>query len=127
MSEEKLPKWDLESIYSSVESKEFTADIARVYKLSDELKEKSNDKSIPLIELIRLRDELKALTGELSAYAYTSFSVNTTNPDILAAYSKVENASVAANDADTVFAYYIAERESEFNDPALKDYALFLE
>ncbi len=127
MSEEKLPKWDLESIYSSVESKEFTADIARVYKLSDELKEKSKDKSIPLIELIRLRDELKALTGELSAYAYTSFSVNTTNPDILAAYSKVENASVAANDADTVFAYYIAERESEFNDPALKDYALFLE
>ncbi len=126
MSEEKLPKWDLESIYSGVGSKEFIDDIARVYKLAELLKEKSKDKTVPLVDLIKLRDELMSLAGELSAYTYTSFSVNTTDPDILAAYSKVENAVVAANDADTVFEYYVAERESEFDNPELEDYSLFL-
>ena len=126
MSEEKLPKWDLESIYPGVESKEFNSDIERVYKLSGELKEKSKDKSIPLSELIKLRDELMALTTEIGAYAYTSFSVNTTDPVVLAAYSKVEKAEVAARDADTFFEYYSAGRESEFSNPELKDYSLFL-
>ncbi len=126
MSEEKLPKWDLESIYESVESREFLSDIGRVYELSGELKEKSKDKTIPLIELIKLRDELMALTGELNAYAYTSFSVDTTDPRVTAAYSKVEKAAVAALEADTVFEYYTAERESEFDSPSLRDYALFL-
>ncbi len=127
MCEEKLPKWDLESIYPGVESKEFDSDITRVYKLSDELKEKSRDKSIPLIDLIKLRDDLMALTTELGAYTYASFSVDTTSPFIIAAYSKAEKASIAANEADTVFQYYIAERSDEFSRPELKPYALFLE
>ncbi len=126
MCEEKLPVWDLESIYPGVESKEFNCDIERVYELSDALKKKSRDKSIPIIELLKERDELMALMTELGSYAYTSFSVNTTDPVISAAYSKVEKASVAANEADTVFAYYIAERDGEFNAPQLKDYSLFL-
>ncbi len=126
MCKEKLPKWDLESIYSSVESKEFKDDIERLYKLSSLLKERCLDKSIPLIKLIKLRDEMSALKTELSAYAYASFSVDTTNPLVIAAYSKVESACVVAEEADTVFEYYTRERESEFDSPLLLDYALFL-
>ncbi len=126
MSEEKLPKWDLESIYPGVESKEFNSDIDSVYKLSAELKQKSKDKSIPIIELIKLHDSLMALSAEIGTYSYASFSVDTTNPAVLAAYSKVENAEVATRDASTVFEYYLSERESEFDAPELKDYSLFL-
>lgn len=127
MIKEKLPNWDLESIYKSVDSKEFNDDLNLVYALSKELKEKSSDKSISLIELIRLRNRLKALATNIGAYSYASFSVNTTDPSILNAYSKCEKAESEASDADTVFLYNIAEREGEFNSPELKDYALFLE
>lgn len=127
MNKDKLPKWDLESIYSSVDSKEFNSDIKKVYALSKELKEKSKDKTIPLIDLIKLRDELRAVLVNVSSYSYTSFSVDTTNPSILSAYSKCEKMESEAQDADSVFLYNIAEREDEFSSPELKDYALFLE
>ncbi len=126
MSESKLPKWDLASIYPSVESTEFNDDIERVYALSKELKEKSRDKSIPLIELLKLRDTLMTVNMNVGTYCYASFSVATDDPKVLAAYAKAENAGTAAEEADTVFAYYAAGRKDEFSRPELKDYALFL-
>ena len=126
MKETKLPKWDLESIYPGVDSREFLDDIQRVYTLSDELKKMSADRSIPLIDLIKKRDELMAVVGNTGSYSYTAFSVATDDPKVLAAYSKADEATTAANAADTVFMYHIAERRDEFDRPELRDYALFL-
>ena len=126
MKETKLPSWDLASIYPSVDSKEFNDDVERIYALSKELKEKSRDKSVPLIDLLKKRDSLMAITVNVGAYSYTSFSVATDEAKVLAAYSKADEATTAANDADTVLMYYIAERKDEFDSPELRDYALFL-
>ncbi len=126
MTESKLPSWDLASIYPSVDSPEFNDDIERIYALSKELKEKSSDKSVPLIDLLSLRDTLMAVKVNVGAYCYASFSVRTDDAKVLAAFSKAENAETAADDADTVFQYYAAERKDEFSKPELRDYALFL-
>lgn len=126
MNKEKLPKWNLESIYKSVECEEFNHDIDTIYTLSEELKEKSAQ-SLPLLELIELYDRLTSIVMNVSSFSYTSFSVNTSSPAVLAAYSKTEKAIVAYSDAVTVFKHYCSKRKNEFNNSSLKDYALFLE
>ncbi len=126
MSKEKLPKWDLESIYPSVTSPEFQADIDSIYKKAEELKEKSADKNQSILSILSLYDELSDIVDNVGSYVYTSFSVNTTDSDILSAMGKAEKAGTAASDASTVMVHYLSKRTDEFSDPSLEPYALFL-
>ncbi|MCI7606933.1 MAG: M3 family oligoendopeptidase [Spirochaetales bacterium] len=126
MSKEKLPKWDLESIYPSVTSPEFQADIDSIYKKAEELKEKSADKNQSILSILSLYDELSDIVENVGSYVYTSFSVNTTDSDILSAMGKAEKAGTAASDASTVMVHYLSKRTDEFSDPSLEPYALFL-
>lgn len=56
MSKEKLPKWDLESIYPSVISPEFEGDIKKIHELSESLKTLSSDKSASILSILNLYD-----------------------------------------------------------------------
>ncbi len=126
MTDEKLPSWNISSIYPSVLSREFEDDIARIFTLSDTLKKKCRDKDVPLKQLLELRDGLVALSVNVSAYSYVSFSVKTDDPAVAQAVSRADSAVSAAEDADNVFSYYVSERKDEFDDPSLEDYSLFL-
>ena len=126
MNKEKLPKWDLESIYPSVTSQEFEDDINSIYKMADELKNESADKNSSILSILSLYDELADIVENVGSYVYTSFSVNTTDRDVLAAMGKAEKAQTAASDASTVMIHYLSKRTDEFSNPDLEPYALFL-
>ena len=54
MTNEKLPKWDLESIYPSVTSPLFEDDINAIYQKAEELKSKSADKNSSILSILSL-------------------------------------------------------------------------
>ena len=56
MNNEKLPKWDLESIYPSVTSPSFEDDINSIYKKAEELKSMSADKNSSILSILSLYD-----------------------------------------------------------------------
>lgn len=126
MTNEKLPKWDLESIYPSVTSPLFEDDINAIYKKAEELKSKSADKNSSILSILSLYDEMADIVENVGSYVYTSFSVNTTDRDVLAAMGKAEKAQTAASDASTVMVHYLSQRTDEFSSPELEPYALFL-
>ena len=126
MTKEKLPKWDLESIYPSVLSSEFLDDIDCIYKKAEELKTKSADENQSILSILSLYDEMSDVVESIGSFVYTSFSVNTTDRDITLAMGKAEKAQTAASDAVTVMIYNLSKRRDEFSDPSLEPYALFL-
>ena len=126
MTNEKLPKWDLESIYPSVTSPLFEDDINSIYQKAEELKSKSADKNSSILSILSLYDEMADIVENVGSYVYTSFSVNTTDRDVLAAMGKAEKAQTVASDASTVMVHYLSQRTDEFSSPELEPYALFL-
>ena len=126
MNNEKLPKWDLESIYPSVTSPLFEDDINAIYQKAEELKSKSADKNSSILSILSLYDEMADIVENVGSYVYTSFSVNTTDRDVLAAMGKAEKAQTVASDASTVMVHYLSQRTDEFSSPELEPYALFL-
>ena len=126
MTNEKLPKWDLESIYPSVTSPIFEDDINAIYQKAEELKSKSADKNSSILSILSLYDEMADIVENVGSYVYTSFSVNTTDRDVLAAMGKAEKAQTVASDASTVMVHYLSQRTDEFSSPELEPYALFL-
>lgn len=126
MTNEKLPKWDLESIYPSVTSPLFVDDINAIYQKAEELKSKSADKNSSILSILSLYDEMADIVENVGSYVYTSFSVNTTDRDVLAAMGKAEKAQTVASDASTVMVHYLSQRTDEFSSPELEPYALFL-
>ena len=126
MTNEKLPKWDLESIYPSVTSPLFEDDINAIYQKAEELKSKSADKNSSILSILSLYDEMADIVENVGSYVYTSFSVNTTDRDVLAAMGKAEKAQTVASDASTVMVHYLSQRTDEFSSPELEPYALFL-
>lgn len=126
MTKEKLPNWDLQSIYPGVASPEFEADIARVYELSEELKKISADAQSSVCDIIRKYDEAASVVANVSSFAYTSFSVNTSDPLVLSAMGKSEKAQTAFSDACTVMTFHLSKRTDEFDRPENEPYRLFL-
>ena len=126
MTNEKLPKCDLESIYPSVTSPLFEDDINAIYQKAEELKSKSADKNSSILSILSLYDEMADIVENVGSYVYTSFSVNTTDRDVLAAMGKAEKAQTVASDASTVMVHYLSQRTDEFSSPELEPYALFL-
>ena len=126
MTNEKLPKWDLESIYPSVTSPLFEDDINAIYQKAEELKSKSADKNSSILSILSLYDEMADIVENVGSYVYTSFSVNTTDRDVLGAMGKAEKAQTVASDASTVMVHYLSQRTDEFSSPELEPYALFL-
>ena len=126
MSTEKLPKCDLESIYPGVSSSLFQEDLKKIYELSDALKEKSADKGASVLSILKAYDQLADVLETVGSYVYTSFSTDTTNPEVLSAMGKAEKAETYARDAVTIMNHHLSSRTSEFDEPELKDYSLFL-
>lgn len=126
MKENKLPKWNLESIYPSVESEEFNSDLAFAYKEAEKLVELSKNSSTPIIDILHTYDTLLSYAINLSAYAQAAFTVDTTNPVLIGAIGRVEKLETTATNAVSAMTFALKDREDEFSSPELKDYELFL-
>lgn len=122
---EKLPKWNLSSIYKEPLSEEFLSDTEKSKVLAKELVEAAKRKD-SILSLIERADYLKALVTTYSAYASALLSTDTSNPMYIKSVSLAEEGSVSASDALSKLCYYLKDRKSEFSSPELEPYKLFL-
>ena len=68
MTNEKLPKWDLESIYPSVTSPLFEDDINAIYQKAEELKSKSADKNSSILSILSLYESQPTLNTAVPSF-----------------------------------------------------------
>ncbi len=123
---EKLPKWNLDSIYPGVRSPEFLNDIKRSKELASELTALASSGKASVLELIEKSDYLTALVTTYYAYASCLLSTDTSSPDYIAAVSMAEDGVIAANEAENNMVYFLRNRRSEFSSPELEKYHLRL-
>ena len=123
---EKLPSWNLDSIYPGVKSPEFLNDIKRSKALASELTALSASGKASVLDLIEKSDYLTALVTTYYAYASCLLSTDTSSPDYIAAVSMAEDGVIAANEAENNMVYSLRNRRSEFSSPELAKYHLRL-
>ncbi len=120
-----LPRWDLSSIYPSVMSKEFRADLSRIHALKDEVL--STMESLSVREILDIFNEAEALISNTSAYATALLSTDTGNPEYMKAVSASEDAYLAMDEAWKAFVRSARLRKDEFSSPDLACYKVILD
>ena len=123
---DKLPKWNLNTIYPGARSQEFIDDVEKSRRLASELTELAESGSTPVVELIERSDYLSALVTTYYAYASALLSTDTSSSDYIAAMSMAEDGAVAANEAESKLIHSLKDRIAEFDAPELKKYRLRL-
>lgn len=106
-------RWDLTTIYPSVDSKEFNDDLAKLKNLLASFKAEIEDNKATLADLVDKTNEMDDLSTTLSSYAYCQVSTNTTDKVAVNALNKVEELSMDLAVCDTLFTSYIAEHQQE--------------
>ena len=106
-------RWDLTTIYPSVDSKEFNEDLAKLKRLLASFKAEIENNKATLADLVDKTNEMWDLSTTLSSYAYCQVSTNTTNKDAVNALNKVEELSMDLAVCDTLFTSYVAEHSQE--------------
>ena len=105
-----LPRWSLDTIYPSIDSREFSDDIAKVRKLAAAIEKD------PCIESY---DELTAVMVNLDAYVSALLSTDSENESYLKALSAVEDAAVIYKKAEDSFTRFVGQAEAADDDPLL--------
>ncbi len=122
-----LPRWNMETIYPSADSEEFSSDIERVKETASLLQKKAEDPSVSIKELIDIRDRGASLLINVSAYAEALLSTDSDNSVFLRAVSRAEDAAVIFRMAEDSFTRASASRAEEFSHPELRMYGKYLE
>ncbi len=122
---ERLPKWNMDSIYKGPDSKEFLDDIEKSKKLSEELIECAKRRE-SIASLIERADYLKALAATYYSYASALLTTDTQSPQFIRAVSLAEAGELAVDDALSKLVYYLKDRRNEFDAPELEPYKLYL-
>ena len=102
-----LPHWSLDNIYPSVDSSEFSDDIARISELADLLERECS---------LAVYDELSAIVINLDAYVNALLSTDSSNEKYLKALSRVEDALVVFKKAEDCFIRNIGKTEERKDD-----------
>ncbi len=106
-------RWDLTTIYPSVDSKEFDEDLAKLKRLLAGFKAEIEQNKATLADLIDKYNEMGDLSTTLSSYAYCQVSVNTTDKAAVGALNRVEELSMDLAVCNTLFTSYVAEHPQE--------------
>ena len=106
-------RWDLTTIYPSVDSKEFNDDLAKLKSLLVEFKAEIDESKATLADLVDKFNEMGDLSTTLSSYAYCQVSVNTTDKAAVNALNKVEALSMDVAVCNTSFTMYVANHPQE--------------
>ncbi|WP_191017099.1 M3 family oligoendopeptidase [Treponema zioleckii] len=145
MSNNKIPRWNLDSIFSSINSPEYKKaidDYTNGMQTLEELlqsaktfiKTHSENFDFPawLSGYLKADDKVQTLAGTLNAYAYIIYSVDTTNTDFLNNISKIEEIGLRYNQIDIEFSQVLLMNSKYLDDfykrfPEFAEYKYLLE
>ena len=112
----KIPRWNLDSIFSSIESDEYkqalsdyTASMDTLESLLDTAKDFTRNHNehfdFPawLATYLTADNKVNELAGTLNAYAYVIYSVDTTNTAFLNNITSIEEMGLRVNQLDLAF------------------------
>lgn len=122
---EKLPNWNLKTIYPDFDSEEFEKDYRHVFELSASMMEKME--SAPLFDLIADLNELKAVFNNIESYSHVLIATNSTDEKNLLLQAKVQKAELRFDEVEKRFYLSLKNRKDELKDPTLSLYSYVLE
>ncbi len=133
-----IPRWDLSAIYPALDSPEFTRDLSR---LSHEIESartaigdtslRATDPAAWLVRAITMINTADDLFETLESYAYSAYSVDTTNETAIAALNRVAEVGVPMASEAVEFRNALSDLEPDLDaliadNPKLQDYASVL-
>jgi oligoendopeptidase F len=112
---EHLPHWDLNSIYPSLQSAEFSADLLTLSSLVAKGKEllQAPEEASWLTEVLRIYQQALDTSETLYAYARALLSVNTADKEAMRAVNRVEEALMELRSFDVQLLNRLAQRKEE--------------
>ena len=123
-------KWDIEKIYTSVDSEEFRADVESYKALLNELnkwaeenlKEYSTEK---LEKYIELKNRLMAY-DKIELYLNLAISTDTENEELAKALDVIENIKAEKSLHEALFSQFIRNADKSENTPVIKEHNYFI-
>jgi len=140
----KIPRWNLDSIFSSIKSPEYKKaisdfasgmeNLASLLESAQNLiKNASENFDFPtwLKGFLEADEKVSALCGTLNAYAYIIYSVDTTNTDYLNNITKIDNLTLRYRQLDLSFKSVLLANSGRLEDfykkfPEFKEYRYIL-
>ncbi|MBQ0051114.1 MAG: M3 family oligoendopeptidase [Treponema sp.] len=130
------PRWNLDSIYTSIDSAEYKQALSDFSELSKKIESHLNnsfkDFSLWLKIYIELSEKHSALAKTLNAYAYLIYSVDTTNTKFLNNISTVEELLINAEQLDLQFIQILNQHKDRLPEffvafPQFEEYKYLLQ
>lgn len=133
-----IPRWDLSTIYSSVNSRDYKKALGNLEKNFENLQKQLNlsqkevDFSLWLEETLPIANNCDALFYSLFSYVTANYTTDTTNPVFLNAVSTLETAGLRVSELSQRFNTILAENNQYLKDfytsfPQRKNYQYILE
>ncbi len=130
-----IPRWNLDSIFSSIGSKEYENAIASYKSGMEELEQllKNVGADFPawLSDYLEAHDKVLSISSTLGAYAYAIYSTDTTNTDYLNNISKIDEIALRFEQIELSFRKVLLENAKSLDDfyarfPKFSDYRYLL-
>jgi len=134
MSENKTPRWNLDSLYKNLECDEYKRDLKKLESLNvqiGELLKSDLDFDALLLKYLELDNEYHVLLKTLNAYAYIIYSTDTTNQAYMNNLNLMEDYSAKALDLYILFSTILSENKDKVdgflkNHPEKEEYRFLL-
>lgn len=136
MSNNNIPRWNLDSLYPSLDSKEYKNDLSELentFSLLQDMLNKADKNSFPewLNSYIDLLNKESSLLKTLQAFAYIIYSTDTTNPLFMNNLNKMDDYDAQSTQLYIKFSEILAENKDKLEDfykeyPEKKEYSYLL-
>ena len=123
---DRLPRWNMTSIYPSPDSGEFISESARLKEAGEAIIAAASDPSSSVRTLIGLKDKGDSILVTMTAYADALLSTDSSDPAFLKAVSIAEEAAVGYQKAEDAFIRAISLHPEAAEDPSLADYRRYI-
>jgi len=136
MSNNNIPRWNLDSLYPSLDSKEYKNDLSELentFSLLQDMLNKADKNSFPewLNSYIDLLNKESSLLKTLQAFAYIIYSTDTTNPLFMNNLNKMDDYDAQSTQLYIKFSEILAENKDKLENfykeyPEKKEYSYLL-
>ena len=121
----KTPRWNLDSLYTDINSAEYKKDLADYTQYMDaldkliadaEAQTKTQDSFNKWLDAYLTQyNNLAMLAGTIIGYAYIIYSTDTTNTDYLNNLDAIEQMNIRANQQQLIFSGLLAEHKDKLD------------
>lgn len=136
MSNNNIPRWNLDSLYPSLDSKEYKNDLSELentFSLLQDMLNKADKNNFPewLNSYIDLLNKESSLLKTLQAFAYIIYSTDTTNPLFMNNLNKMDDYDAQSTQLYIKFSEILAENKDKLENfykkyPEKKEYSYLL-